>query len=137
MSRYSNAKRLRKATAAERRRMGLPKDSTVEEVNLHDPNLAPEHRERFTSAIKMKLAELDEKIGLWYKHRGECGNPDCDCGGNDLIEQAEMMCGHALAIKQLFGEVIIDRYPHFARLVREFGDDARAALGGGKPGAAS
>jgi hypothetical protein len=128
MSECTARKRLRKATAAERRKLGLGKGATVEEVNLRDLNLAPEHREHFTTMVKAKVAELDELIGRWYRHRGECGDPDCDCGGNYLIEEAEKMCGPVLAVKQIFGETIIDRYPHFARLVKEFGPDAYAAL---------
>jgi len=113
----------RKATAAERRRLGLPKDCIVEDVDLHDPNLAREHRERFIATVKAEVTRLDELIGPWYRHRGECQIESCDCGGNDLIEQAEIICNHLLAAKELFGAIIIDDHRHFARLVKEFGDD--------------
>jgi hypothetical protein len=79
----------RRATAAEQRKYGLTKDTVVEDVDLHDPNLAPEHRERFIAMIKAEVTRLDETIGLWYRHRGECRIEGCDCGGNNLIEQAD------------------------------------------------
>jgi hypothetical protein len=118
--------RQRNASATERRLLGVPKGSRlkVEDIDLEDPNLAPEHRDNFITAIKVEVARLDELIGSWYRHRAECGDPDCDCGGNELIERAKMMCGHVLAIKMLFGLAIIDDYAQFARLVREFGGTA-------------
>src|SRR5262249_26324112 len=118
--------RRRKPNARERK--FLPKNCVVEEVDLSDPNLASEHRDGFIMAIRGEVVGLDELIGSWYRHRGECGDPDCDCGGNALIERAEALCSHLMFIKDTFGQTIIDRYPNFARLVKEFGRDAYAAL---------
>ena len=118
--------RQRKPNARERK--FLPKNCVVEEVNLSEPNFAPHHRDNFIAAIRGEVVGLDELISRWYRHRGECGDPDCDCGGNELIAQAEALCSHLLFIKDTFGVVVIARYPHFARLVKEFGGDAHAAL---------
>jgi hypothetical protein len=126
MKNTPRATRRRKANARERK--FLPKDCTVEEVDLEDPNLAPHHRDNFIAAIRGEVTGLDELIGRWYRHRGECGDPDCDCGGNELIAQAETLCGHLLAAKELFGVILITDYPFFARLVKEFGRDAHAVL---------
>jgi hypothetical protein len=121
--------RKRKATLYEQRKLGLPADCMVVTVDLHDPNLAPEHRDRFIAMVKAEVTQLDEQIGLWYRHRGECQIEDCDCGGNSLIERAEIMSNHMPGIKNLFGEIIIDDHRNFARLVKEFGgEDAYAAL---------
>src|SRR5215475_11482266 len=127
MSNLPAKKKVRKATAAERRRLGLPKGSgplEVVDVDLGDPNLDPEHRDNFIRVVRDERAHLDETIGHSYRHRGACGDPNCDCGGNELIEHAEKMCGHVLAIKMLFGLAIVDDYGQFARLVKEFGGDA-------------
>jgi hypothetical protein len=118
----------RKATRAERRRLGLPKGATITEVDLCDPKLQAEHRESFITAVRADVTRLDEMIGLWYRHRGECGDPNCDCGAGDLAAQAETACGSLLAIKALFGVVIIDDYPHFVRFAKDFGGDAYERL---------
>jgi hypothetical protein len=128
MKKHTAKKRVRKASTAEQRKLGLPKDCTVEEVDLHDPNLAPEHRDNFITGVRSEVVRLDEIIGSWYRHRGECGDPECDCGGNDLAERVENLCGHLLACKELFGVIIIDDYSHFRRFVKDFGGDAYARL---------
>src|SRR5262249_19086910 len=128
MKKHTARKKLRKATAAERRKLGLPEGATMETVDLHDPNLAPEHRDNFIRIVKCEIVRLDELIGRYYRHRGECGNPDCDCGLSDLAERAEIMCGHMLACKELFGAIIIDDHCNFVHFVKEFGGDTYALL---------
>jgi hypothetical protein len=118
----------RKATAKERRELGLPKGGMIEDIDLHDPNLAPEHRAAFIAGIRAKVAELDERIGRWYRHRGECGIDGCDCGLGALAEQAEMLCGHLFAAKQLFGVFLVDEHPQFVRFVKDFSENAYATL---------
>jgi hypothetical protein len=95
------------------------KVKVTETINLSDPNLALGHRDRFIMLVKGRVAQLDELIASWYRHRGECRIEGCDCGGDDLAEQAGTMCTHLSFIKDTFGEAIIDGYPHFGRLVKE------------------
>ena len=128
MSKTRAKRKRRKATAAERRRLGLGKGAMIETVDLHDQNLAPEHRDRFTNAINAEVARYDELIAAWYRHRGECHIAGCDCGGQHLAEQVEKLCPHLFAVKHLFGVIIIDDHPHFRRFVKEFGGDAYARL---------
>jgi hypothetical protein len=103
----------------------LPKNCLVTKINLSDPNLEPEHRDRFINAVKAEVARLDELIGLWYR-RPECNVPDCDCGHSALAEKAEIMCSHLLFIKGFFGEAVIDGYPHFGRFVKDYADEVGA-----------
>lgn len=128
----SSKRRARKTTAREQRELGLPADCTIETIDLHDPDLAPEHRERFIAGIRVEVARLDEQIGNWYRHRGECNIEGCDCGGSELAHQVETMCSHILAAKELFGAVIIDdqRTPYFVRFLKDCdgGDEALALL---------
>jgi hypothetical protein len=133
MAKTTRSKKLRKASAAEFRRFGLPAGHKmrIETVDLEDPNLAPEHRDNFIGAIRAEIVRLDELIDAWYRHCGECNIPDCDCGGDELAEPAQIVCSHLLAVKELFGQAIIDDFPCFARFVRECeggGDKLYAAL---------
>jgi hypothetical protein len=124
----------RRATAAERRRLGLDKGDRIQEIDLTDP----QEPARFICEIKGKLAALDELVGRYYRHRGECNIPGCDCGLTVLAEQVENACSYVSLIKDGFGEIIIDSYPYIARFVKEFGgDDTYAALTGNPTGAAS
>jgi len=110
--RNTTAKRkLRKATAAERRRLGLAKDATIETVDLHDPNLAPEHRDHFITGIKTEVARLDELIAYWYRHRDQCRIEGCDHGRAELSDQVRNLLSHLLAAKELFGVIIHRRSP--------------------------
>jgi hypothetical protein len=88
-------------------------------INLDDPNLAPEHRDGFIAAVKGRVAELDECIASYYRHRGQCGLEGCDCGLASLAEQTSTMCGHLRFIKERFGEIIAERYPAFNRFLKE------------------
>jgi hypothetical protein len=97
----------------------------VTEVNLSDPDLEPEHRNRFISMVKCEVAQLDELIGRWYR-RPECNVPDCDCGGNAIAKKAEMVCSHLWFIKNAFGEAVIDNYPHFGRFVKDYATEPGA-----------
>jgi hypothetical protein len=115
----------RKANAQERK-TGLSKDCEVEEIDLSDPNLSREHRDRFIAAIKSAVASLDEAIGFWYRHHDQCTIEGCDCGGEELAEQAMALCNHLLFIKDTWGEAIIDDHPSFARFVKE-GDQVGGA----------
>jgi hypothetical protein len=113
----------RKPTRAERKR--LPKGiETIEEVDLSDPNLEPYHRDNFIKAVRMEAARLDALIERYYRHRGQCNIPDCDCGGGELANQAEQLCSHLLFIKRTFGQVIIDDHPSLARFVKECGEES-------------
>jgi hypothetical protein len=94
----------------------------VTEVNLSDPDLEPEHRNRFISMVKCEVAQLDELIGRWYR-RPECNVPDCDCGGSAIAERVEIMCSHLWFIKDTFSEAIIDNYPHFGRFIKDYAVD--------------
>jgi hypothetical protein len=116
--RISNQVRRRKATATERRKFGLPKGSTVEHVDLHDPNLTSEHRDNFITAVRAEAARLDEFTAMLYRHRDD---PKYGVDNiADLAEQTKNLCGHMLACKELFDVVIIDDYPHLARLLQNF-----------------
>jgi hypothetical protein len=119
---------IRKATAVERRKFSLGADATVEIIDLNAPNLAPEHCDNFIAMVRRGALEIDELIGRWYRHHGACGDPDCDCGGNHLAEQAELICSDMLAAKQLFGVVMIDHYQQLRRFVQDFGGDGYARL---------
>jgi hypothetical protein len=121
-------KKLRKATAAERRKLGLPKGSTIEHVDLHDPNLVPEHRDNFIAGVKNEAACLDEFIAMLYRHRDDSRYGISANDMTDLAEQAKNLCGHLLACKELFGVVIIDDYPHLARLLQNFSSANYARL---------
>jgi hypothetical protein len=112
----------RKAIAKKRKLHRLPDGHMVavtETINLSDPNLALEHRTDFITAVKGRVAELDELVASWYRHRGQCHIEGCDCGKDDLAEQASIMRNHLWFIKNRFGETLIDAYPHFNRFVRE------------------
>src|SRR5262249_49968501 len=127
--RNTTAKRkLRKATAAERRRLGLAKDATIETVDLHDPNLAPEHRDHFITGIKTEVARLDELIAYWYRHRDQCRIEGCDHGRAELSDQVSNLLSPLPAVKDLFGVIITADPRHFGRYVKEFGPDAYAML---------
>jgi hypothetical protein len=122
-SRRARNKR-RKPTAAERKLLPASIES-VETVDLSDPNLDPFHRDNFIKAIRLEAARLDALIELYYRHRGECNIPDCDCGG-ELAEQAEKLCSHLFFIKHAFGQIIIDDHPSLARFVKECGEEDHA-----------
>jgi hypothetical protein len=117
MNTTMNRRVRRKANAKERK--FLPKDCEVVEVNLSDPNLSPEHRNRFIEAVRGKVAALDEMVAGWYRHRGQCRIEGCNCGRDVLAEGASIMCSHLYFIKQRFGEYLIADYPHFNRFVKE------------------
>jgi hypothetical protein len=123
MERKMNRHKRRRANRQERK--FLPKNCLVTEVDLTDPNLEPEHRNRFVNAIKGEVAQLDELIGRWYR-RPECNVPDCDCGGNAIAKKAEMVCSHLWFIKNAFGEAVIDNYPHFGRFVKDYATEPGA-----------
>jgi hypothetical protein len=117
-----NRKARRKANAKGGKLLRLSNGCRIkvtETINLSDPNLAPEHRARFIMAVKSGVAELDELIASWYRHRGECCIEGCDCGGDDLAEQAITMCNHIWFIREKFGETLVDGYPHFNRFLKE------------------
>jgi hypothetical protein len=101
----------------------MTKKRKVETINLTDPNLDPRHRDDFTNLVKAEVTTLDELIGRWYRHAGECRSEGCDCGGEALAERAEIMCCHLLFIKRTWGEVIIDQHPSFAKFTKECGGD--------------
>jgi hypothetical protein len=122
MATAMNRRARRKANAKKRKLHRLPDGRMVavtETINLSDPNLAPAHRTNFITAVKGRVAELDELVASWYRHRGQCHIEGCDCGQDDLAEQASIMCNHLWFIKNRFGETLIDAYPHFNRFVRE------------------
>jgi hypothetical protein len=115
-----NQVKQRKATVAERRKFGLPKGSTItiEHVDLHDPNLAPEHRDNFITGVRAEAARLDEFTAMLYRHRDD---PEYGVDNiADLAEQTKTLCGHLLACKELFGVILVDDYPHLARLLQNF-----------------
>jgi hypothetical protein len=112
----SNRHERRRANKEERK--FLPKGCEVTDIDLNDPNLTPEHRDRYIAAIKARVAQLDEMIGRWYR-RPECNVPDCDCGQSAIAEGAEIMCPHLQFIKVTFGEAVIDNYPHFGRFIKD------------------
>jgi hypothetical protein len=117
-----NRKARRKANAKRDKLVRLSnglKVEVTETINLSDPNLAPEHRDGFITAVKTRVAELDELIANWYRHRGECRIEGCDCGGDDLAEQASIMCNHLWFIKNRFGEILVGGYPYFNRFLKE------------------
>jgi hypothetical protein len=112
----------RRARGKKRKLHRMPdgrKVKITETINLSDPNLDPEHRDLFIEAVRGKVAQLDELVANWYRHRGECNIEGCDCGGNALTEEVETMCSHLLFIKQRFGELLIGSYPAFGRLVKD------------------
>jgi hypothetical protein len=116
-----NRHQRRKANKQERK--FLPKDCMVTEIDLTDPNLAPEHRDNFIKAIRSRAAQLDEVITNWYRHRGECRIEGCDCGGEAIAEQVEIACSHLWFIKHTFGEAIVDRHPYFVRFLKDYAVD--------------
>jgi hypothetical protein len=87
----------------------------VTDIDLCDPDLAPEHR---IALVKAEVARLDELIARWYR-RAACTVPGCDCGELDLAKRARTMCPHLMFIREQFGETIVTRYPHFNRFLRE------------------
>ena len=117
-----NRKARRKANAKKGKLVRLSnglKVKVTETINLSDPNLDPEHRNKFIGLVRGEVAKLDELIANWYRHRGECQIEGCDCGGNDLAEQASTMCNHIWFIKNQFGETLMGGYPYFDRFLRE------------------
>jgi hypothetical protein len=95
-------------------------------VDLHDPNLAPEHRDSFIRIVKAEAARLDEFTAMLYRHRDDPKYGVSNIA--DLAEQVRNLCGHLLACKELFGVIIIDNYPHLARLLQNFSDANYARL---------
>jgi hypothetical protein len=123
MERKMSRHERRKANRQERK--FLPKNCLVIDIDLNDPDLAPEHRNTFIDAIKGEVAQLDELIGRWYR-RPECSVPDCVCGGDLIAERVEIMCPHLWFIKNTFGEAVIDNYPHFGRFVKDYATEPDA-----------
>src|SRR5262249_20106498 len=119
--RNTTAKRkLRKATAAERRRLGLAKDATIETVDLHDPNLAPEHRDHLLTGIRPGVPLWNKRTRSWPRHRDQCRMEGGDHGRGKLSNKVSTLLPPLPPAKKFFGVIIIDDHRHFGRYVKEF-----------------